>query len=153
MTATEAITIERVHRPDPVDFDAIVTLEGESFSNPWTPAALAELLAAPVTRLYVARASDREVVAFCACWLIDTELHINTLAVKLTRRRQGIGRRLLRQILEDTAAARATLEVRRSNVAALKLYEGLGFVTTAVRPRYYSHPDEDALILWLNPRG
>jgi ribosomal protein S18 acetylase RimI-like enzyme len=33
----------------------------------------------------------------------------------------------------------------------LKLYEGLGFTTTAVRSGYYSRPEEDALILWLNP--
>ncbi len=45
-------------------------------------------------------------------------------------------------------ATRATLEVRRSNTAALRLYERLGFHVAAVRPRYYSKPEEDALILW-----
>jgi ribosomal-protein-alanine N-acetyltransferase len=90
-------------------------------------------------------------VAFCACWLIGDELHINTVAVDAALRRRGIATGLLRHLLDVTGAARATLEVRRSNVAALKLYEGLGFTTTAVRSGYYSRPDEDALILWLNP--
>jgi ribosomal-protein-alanine N-acetyltransferase len=45
-------------------------------------------------------------------------------------------------------ARRATLEVRRSNEAAHALYEALGFRVAAVRPRYYSSPEEDALILW-----
>jgi ribosomal-protein-alanine N-acetyltransferase len=54
-------------------------------------------------------------------------------------------------LLRRTGATRATLEVRRSNTAALGLYEKLGFKVTAVRARYYSNPDEDGMILWLNP--
>ena len=151
MNGDGALSIERLTRADPSDFAAIVTLEEESFSNPWTPDALAEMLAAPVTRLFVARRPGGEIVAFCLCWLIEGELHINTVAVEVTNRRQGIATRLLREILAMTGASRATLEVRASNRAALKLYEGLGFQQTAVRPRYYSSPEEDGLILWLNP--
>ena len=44
--------------------------------------------------------------------------------------------------------AGATLEVRESNQAARRLYEGLGFTVTAKRPKYYTQPEEDALILW-----
>ena len=151
MTPDGAMLFERLTAVDPDAFAQIVALEEESFSNPWTPEALAEMLTSPVTQLYVARDSTGQIAAFCACWLIGDELHINTMAVKLTRRRQGIATRLLQRILDTTGARRATLEVRRSNVAALKLYEALGFTTTAVRPRYYAHPEEDALILWLNP--
>ena len=147
----DSITVERLNDPDSTDLRAIAALEGASFSNPWTIAALVEMLASPITRLYVARAPDSRVVAFCACWLIENELYINTVAVNPTMRRQGIARRLLRYILESTGAARATLEVRRSNVAAQKLYEALGFAITAVRPRYYGNPEEDALVMWLNP--
>ena len=149
--STDAIIVEQLSDPDSTDLSAIAALEGASFSNPWTIAALVEMLASPITRLYVARASNGQVVAFCACWLIENELYINTVAVNPTMRRQGIARRLLRYILESTRAARATLEVRRSNVAAQKLYEALGFVITTVRPRYYSNPEEDALVMWLNP--
>jgi len=49
---------------------------------------------------------------------------------------------------ESEGAPNATLEVRRSNRAALALYERLGFRTTAVRADYYAEPVEDALILW-----
>jgi [ribosomal protein S18]-alanine N-acetyltransferase len=103
-----------------------------------------------VTQLYVAR-YGRQIVAFCACWVIAGELHINTLAVDGDMRRRGIATKLVQHVLSQTAVTRATLEVRRSNTAALKLYEGLGFTATAIRKRYYSNPDEDALILWLNP--
>ena len=52
----------------------------------------------------------------------------------------------------DTAAPRARrtyLEVRRSNRPAQRLYERLGFTVAAVRRSYYSHPEEDALVLSL----
>jgi ribosomal-protein-alanine N-acetyltransferase len=147
---SEAITVERLLHPDDADLQSIAALEATSFSNPWTPEALREMIASKVTRLYVAR-HERQIVAFCACWLIDEELHINTLAVDGDMRRQGVATRLLQHVLAESAVSRATLEVRRSNTAALKLYEGLGFSATAIRRRYYSNPDEDALILWLNP--
>jgi ribosomal-protein-alanine N-acetyltransferase len=59
---------------------------------------------------------------------------------------------MMRHVMAEAVrdgARRATLEVRRSNAAAIALYERLGFRVCAVRPRYYSRPDEDALILWL----
>ena len=58
--------------------------------------------------------------------------------------------------LADASAAgalQATLEVRRSNVAALRLYERLGFDVAAVRPNYYTDPEEDGLILWRHDLG
>jgi ribosomal-protein-alanine N-acetyltransferase len=146
----DAIVIERLTSPD--DLDAVAALERASFTNPWTREMLArELAQSDVARVYVLRAPNHRVAAFCACWLIFDELHVNTIAVEAALRRQGLARRLLAHVFADAAAAgihRATLEVRRSNEAALRLYEGLGFTVTAIRPRYYTHPEEDALILW-----
>jgi ribosomal-protein-alanine N-acetyltransferase len=134
------------------DLDAVVALEAESFTNPWTKEMLdRELRHSDVARVYVLRREGQRVAAFCHCWLIFDELHINTIAVDPARRRQGLATRLMHHIFADAAAAgalRATLEVRRSNVAALALYERLGFAVAGVRPRYYTHPEEDALILW-----
>jgi ribosomal-protein-alanine N-acetyltransferase len=104
-----------------------------------------------VTRVYVVKLDDGSIAAFCACWLVVDEIHINTLAVDEGERRQGIATALLQHVLADLAAAgatHATLEVRRSNAAALRLYERLGFAVAAVRPAYYTEPVEDALILW-----
>ncbi|MEO5897720.1 MAG: ribosomal protein S18-alanine N-acetyltransferase [Vicinamibacterales bacterium] len=148
--SAEPITVGRLLDPDDSDLQSIASLEATSFSNPWTPEALREMIASAVTRLYVAR-HERQIVAFCACWLIDGELHINTLAVDGDMRRRGIATRLVQHVLDESAVSRATLEVRRSNTPALKLYERLGFSATAIRKRYYRNPDEDALILWLNP--
>ena len=65
-------------------------------------------------------------------------------------RRRGVARRLLVQALADArqrGARLAMLEVRRSNLAAQKLYESFGFTVVGVRPRYYVDNMEDALLM------
>ncbi len=134
------------------DLDAVMALEAASFTNPWSREVLErELAESRVTRLYVLRTADHPVAAFCLCWLIADELHINTIAVEPSARRRGLGTELMRHVLAEAASAgatRATLEVRRSNAPAIALYERLDFTVCAVRPGYYTKPDEDALILW-----
>jgi ribosomal-protein-alanine N-acetyltransferase len=134
------------------DIDAVVELEAESFTNPWSREAIVwELQNSDVTRVYLLRDDMGAVLAFCVCWVVFDELHINTLAVKPAARRTGLATRLLRGVMAEAAAAgatRATLEVRASNTAALGLYTRLGFHVAAQRPSYYTHPEEDALILW-----
>ena len=134
------------------DLDAVAALEASSFTNPWTREMLERELVQPTSaRVYVLRLPDAGVAAFCSCWVIADELHINTIAVDVSRRRQGLGRALMQHILTAVAGEgvrRATLEVRRSNLAALGLYEDLGFEVAGVRKRYYTNPEEDALILW-----
>ena len=144
------VTIALVGMHD--NIEDIVELEAASFTNPWPQEMLArELAESPVTRLYAARTAEGRLVAFCLGWVVVDELHVNTMAVAPEHRRRGLARTLMRHVLADAAAAgarRATLEVRRSNVAAISLYKQLGFAVCAVRPRYYTKPDEDALILW-----
>lgn len=136
------------------DLDRVAALEAASFSNPWTRDMLERhVFDSDVVRIYVARARDGDagVVAFCVCWIVSDELHINTIAVEASRRRQGLAAKLMAFVMADAArdgVTRATLEVRRSNDAARALYRSLGFVETAIRPRYYEKPVEDALILW-----
>ena len=134
------------------DLDAVADLEARCFTNPWTRDALAgELARSDVARVFVARLPGAPVAAFCSCWFVADELHVNTIAVDPAHRRSGIATGLMRYVIAEAArhgARRATLEVRASNDPARKLYESLGFAVSAVRPRYYTQPEEDALILW-----
>jgi [ribosomal protein S18]-alanine N-acetyltransferase len=144
------VRIERI--TDDRDLDAIVALEAESFTNPWARETLEwELKNSDVTFIYVLRLDNGTIAAFCVCWIIFGELHINTVAVAPAERRRGLATALLRHVMAEAAARdanRATLEVRASNIPALKLYERLGFRITATRSGYYTKPEEDALILW-----
>lgn len=137
------------------ELEDVAALEAASFSNPWSRDMLArELRNSPVSRVYVMRDADGTLVAFCACWFLADELHINTLAVQPGERRRGHATTLLRHVFREAAAEgarHATLEVRQSNEAALKLYERLGFAVRGVRRKYYEKPIEDALVLWSGP--
>jgi ribosomal-protein-alanine N-acetyltransferase len=134
------------------DLDIILQIERESFVNPWTREMyLAELENKGVSYCYVVRTPSQKLVGFCSFWRVLDELHINNLAVMPAYRGAGAGTALLRQILREGArlgARRASLEVRRSNEAARRLYERLGFAVAGVRRGYYSNPVEDALVLW-----
>lgn len=90
-------------------------------------------------------------LGFAGLWAVGNEAHIITLGVHPEYRHQGIGRSLVRELLQRAEVwelAWATLEVRASNQIALQLYEGLGFEQLGQRQRYYDNPVEDALILW-----
>lgn len=148
-------SITRLSEDD--DLEEVVALEAASFTNPWSREILArELRNRDIVRVYVLRNSAHQLLAFCGCWFVADELHINTLAVGEEFRRHGYATRLLRFIFAEAVAAgvrHATLEVRRSNEAALKLYERFGFAVKGDRPNYYTQPVEDALILWNEKLG
>jgi len=134
------------------DLRAVEALQRRSFTNAWGAESIRwELENTDVARLYVMRAPDGTLVAYCACWLLFDELHINSLAVDEAWRRQGVAQQLLRRVIRDAVASggrAATLEVRQSNEPARALYGALGFVVEAVRRDYYQDPREDALVLW-----
>ncbi len=71
------------------------------------------------------------------------------IAVAPEHRGSGVGRMLVDQaivVAREKGAERLVLEVRRSNVSAIKLYERFGFVEYFVRKGYYEGK-EDALLM------
>jgi ribosomal-protein-alanine N-acetyltransferase len=136
----------------PEQIDAVLAIEESSFTNPWTrDMYLAELENSGVSYCYLAQTAEGIVVGFCSFWRVLDELHINNLAVLPAYRGRGAATALLAHVLAEggrMGARRATLEVRRSNDNARRLYERFGFFVAGVRRGYYTRPDEDALVLW-----
>jgi ribosomal-protein-alanine N-acetyltransferase len=141
----------------PGDLDAVLAIEQESFTNPWTREMyLAEIENRGVSYCFVVRDAGGAVIGFCSFWRVLDEMHINNVAVTRVHRGAGVGTALMREVLRQGAqlgARRATLEVRRSNEEARRLYERLGFTVAGVRRGYYSNPVEDALVLWREDLG
>lgn len=139
------------------DLDGVLAIEHASFNNPTSREWYEGELGRPdVCFLYVLRLPARRVAGFCAFWRVADQIHINNFAIHPEHRGQGWGRQLLGEVLaaaEAMGAPNATLEVRRSNTAAQRLYESAGFEVTAVRPNYYTQPIEDALVLWRSPES
>ena len=134
------------------DLRGLLAVEEACFYSPWTYEMYqAELQHPERSSLFIAKEPEGRIVGFCGCWQVLDELHINNLAVLPEWRRQGVASKILERVFAEgrnAGAVRATLEVRRSNEIARRLYERFGFTVTGVRRGYYQRPDEDALILW-----
>jgi len=96
-----------------------------------------------------AAADDDGVLGFLLGWRVADELQIFDVVVRDAERRRGVGRRLVDAALADAVALHglkvSLLEVRRSNVAARRLYRSAGFVAVRLRPGYYDDPQEDGV--------
>lgn len=135
----------------PADLDGVLAIEEASFNNPTTRAWYEAELARPeVCKVFVIRTAEMRVAGFAAFWRVVDEMHINNLAIHPGLRQRGLGTRLLGDVMAAAArmgVRRATLEVRRSNLPAQRLYAGAGFQVVGVREGYYTQPVEDALVL------
>jgi ribosomal-protein-alanine N-acetyltransferase len=134
----------------PEDLDEVLAIERASFSMPWSRGAfIYEMQQNRVARCWVMR-EDGHAIGYLCLWEIADELHITNIAVHPSHRRQGVGRMLLQDILEDARERRlrlVVLEVRPSNTEARTLYEGFGFRVIGLRRGYYYDTGEDALVM------
>ena len=151
----------KISRMTEKDLDEVMRIEEVSFSAPWSRGMfLTELRDNPFSKLLIARLDpptgrDEQVrlVGYCCFWVIFNEVHIMNLAVHPDWKRKGIGSKLVEETLSisrDHGVKKIHLEVRQSNDQARRLYEKFGFQVIAVRPNYYTHPREDAVLMALD---
>ncbi|MBF0565379.1 MAG: ribosomal protein S18-alanine N-acetyltransferase [Nitrospirae bacterium] len=134
------------------DLNAVAIVEKGVFSSPWPLAAYESEIKKPTSICKVAACGDYIIGYMCVSTILD-EAHLMKLAVHENFRRKGVARLLVTEVLDilhDKFSGILLLEVRPSNLPALKLYEKFGFNKLYVRKRYYVTPDEDALVMGLN---
>jgi ribosomal-protein-alanine N-acetyltransferase len=132
------------------DLPAVISIERRSFPSPWSLAMFVLELSKP-SGICLAATDGEELFGYLVCSRYDRVWHLMNVAVDPGRRRLGIATRLIAQLLESSGGELpTTLEVRVSNREAIAMYEGLGFRSAGVRPRYYQDNGEDALIMWLD---
>lgn len=123
----------------------------------WAPEAYVRAVdpgAIPARIALVAETPAAVLSAFLVAVLIPPQAEMESIGVSKTAQRQGIARRLIAELfdlLKQTESTEVMLEVRESNAPARALYASMGFVETGRRDRYYSDPQEDAILLrrWL----
>ncbi|MBW2595769.1 MAG: ribosomal protein S18-alanine N-acetyltransferase [Deltaproteobacteria bacterium] len=134
------------------DLDDVLVIEGASFQIPWSRGIFLGEMAQPFCHDLVALVEGRIVGYICFAIVCD-EIHLRNIAVHRDWKRCGAASELLSRMIAISSGKGArygTLEVRKSNVAALELYKRFGFVVEGTRPSYYSEAGEDALIMWAN---
>lgn len=136
----------------PPDLDRLLAVERECFAEPWSRSMLDDELRGGAGRVALGVAgSDGALDAAALARLAVGTLEIQSVAVRPRARGLGLGRALVRALLERARAARAEradLEVRAGNAAAIALYASEGFVPVGRRRRYYGD-GEDALLMSL----
>lgn len=133
--------------------DEVLAIENVSFPTPWTRAAFTHEIVNNDFACYIVALDDGKVIGYCGMWVIIDEAHITTLAVHQDYRTRGIATEMLREMCQEAeyrGCERMTLEVRPSNIPAIRLYEKMGFVSYGLRPGYYTDTNEDAVIMWKN---
>lgn len=127
----------------------VAALEQACFSDPWSlNSILGELF--DKSAHYLTAQREGRVLGYLGMHRVLDEGYITNLAVSPACRRQGIARILLRALIDHARKeemAFLTLEVRPTNLGAIALYSGEGFLPAGLRKNYYSHPVEDAVIM------
>ena len=129
--------------------DALVELEHQCFSVPWTRAQLTAELPDEHHEFLVAEAGE-SVLGYVGMMFVLDEGYISNVAVSPEHRRQGIASALIGELLrraEELRLSFVTLEVRESNAPAIALYEHFGFAPVGRRKGYYDAPKEDAILM------
>jgi ribosomal-protein-alanine N-acetyltransferase len=123
----------------------------------WSRERYEELLPAGSSRPRIALVAcdslTREVVGFAIAGLIAPEAELESIAVAEHAQRRGIGRRLLSALaveLRQQGIQELLLEVRSSNLPAIRFYESENFKQIGVRRLYYADPKEDATLMSLH---
>lgn len=144
----------KIRRMEMKDIDAVCEMEEEAFSMPWHRESFIEMMNNPDALYLTAEYDDSVTPVGCAGFIkVLDEGNICNIVVNKEYRRLGIGDRLVKSMIEmgreQYGINAFTLEVRVSNMAAIGLYEKLGFINEGVRPGFYDRPREDAYIYWL----
>jgi ribosomal-protein-alanine N-acetyltransferase len=130
---------------------AILEIEREVNSAPWSERSFRNELDHQ-NGIFMTALGDGAVVGYGGVWLVIDEAHITTVAVAKEHQRQGVGQRLLKELLVQSlkrGATCSTLEVRAGNHPAIHLYEKFGYKIAARRRGYYPDNREDAIVMWL----
>lgn len=134
------------------DIIAVVEIEEESFSLPWSYKSFEESLQLQYSSFFVA-VIDGIVAGYIGTYLIGGDIDITNIAVKKSFRRQGIADKLIEEVFtyaKEEKVEFINLEVRVSNIPARTLYEKYGFVQIGLRKNFYSKPVEDGILMQKN---
>lgn len=137
-------------RPGEKHIGQIYEIEKNSFTDPWSEKSFL-LSLKNKDYLFLAAVSGETVCGYILGSVNGDFGYIDNIAVSSDFRRQGVGEMLLKEFIgyaEDSPyCSGVSLEVRQSNYPAISLYSKTGFKAAGKRARFYTDPDEDAVVM------
>lgn len=134
-------------------FGEVAELERLCFSSPWSKKSLGILCTDKNVGILAVDKNSDKVVAYGGMLSVLDEGQITNIATHPDFRRMGLGEKIVLSLIEyckENGLVFLSLEVRESNVAAIGLYEKLGFSSAGVRKNFYTAPVENAIVMIKN---
>jgi [ribosomal protein S18]-alanine N-acetyltransferase len=134
------------------DLPAVMPIENRCYDFPWTEGIFRDCFQSGHTGLALELAD--QLVGYGVLSAAAGEAHVLNVVIDTPFRGQGFGKRLVRRLLDQARwhrVGRVFLEVRRSNLGAIALYQSVGFESIGVRVGYYParQSREDAIVMAL----
>ena len=136
------------------DMQSIIQIEQKVHVSSWTESQFQSELAKPYSNFLVLTddETDTSIAGYIIFWMMYDECQILNLAVDLAYRGLGLAKMMMRKAMVlaiKKGIRKMTLEVRKSNLAAIQLYQELHFAIIHVRKNFYSN-GEDAYSMMLS---
>lgn len=136
------VTVEKMNESH---LDDVAEIENACFAHPWSREDLEAQLSIDTSHFIVASLNGRA-VGYMGLQIFSGEGYVTNVAVLPEYRRRGIAETLIAAQMKNDMRF-ISLEVRKSNAAAIALYEKSGFENVGIRPKFYTNPTEDAVIM------
>ncbi len=134
------------------DLPRITEIEEEIFSVPWSK----QMFEQEIKNHYafvITNEENNDLIGYVCGWIVLDEFTITNIGIAKALQKKGYGRSLVRFIISALIKEKCFkffLEVRSSNILAIRLYETFGFKSAGIRKNYYQHPPEDAIMMKLD---
>lgn len=132
------------------DVVKIAALEAQLFSDAWSENMITDCLSKAYYRVLICENESGTMLGYLISTHIAGESELLRIGVDPAFRGFGYGKQLMRAFVRECEAGECTeafLEVRASNVPAIRLYEKFGFSAIGKRKNYYHDPEEDACLM------
>lgn len=140
-----------IREMEPYDVIKVCEIENKSFSDPWSYGSFMDDIFSEIVDAIVIE-ENGDICGYASAWFLYDQVHIANFCVEESVRCKGYGSQLMEYIInraKEFQKERIILEVRVSNIAAIKLYEKYGFKNIYRRPKFYENNNEDAFIMEL----
>ncbi len=145
--AIELVPMRRRH------LRSVMRIESQVYPRPWSTTLFLQEIARRYDRYYIVARAGSDVVGYGGLMMVGTEAHITTIAVDPAMQRRHIGLRIMHQLITEAinrGAGSVSLEVRKTNFGAQRMYERFGFRPIGIRKGYYIETGEDAIVMWVD---